>query len=216
MDGESCSSQCTSTIEPTDSSQISRDSLQTAVSAANDTSRRDICTNLMLDPEGGNTAMIVEHANQRKRRMSLYDDYSEELEWKTTAHFQSRWLEEIKTHQRDLIPLDDFESNKVWIEYLFNSAEPAKSTYRCRLCHKYYDEFRLRPQYRSGIAEEAGTLKADKSLNKFAINAHVKTYSHTTIIEKLQIRSTKRYIFTIKFFKFFQKSPINIQITHGF
>lgn len=192
LDDAACSNKCTSTIEATDSNQISIGRVQAAVSTANDTSRRDICTNLMLDPDGGNTAMMVEHENQRKRRMSPYDDYSEELEWKTTAHFQSRWLEEIRTHQLELIPLDAFESNKVWIEYLFNSAEPKKSTYRCRLCHKYFDEFKIRPQYKSSIADEEGMLRFDKKLNRFAITSHANSSSHTTVIEKLQLRSAKR------------------------
>lgn len=44
----------------------------------------------MLDPNGGNTAMRIEHENQRKKRMSTDHDHSEELEWKTTSHFQSQ------------------------------------------------------------------------------------------------------------------------------
>lgn len=33
------------------------------------------------------------------------------------------------------------ENNKVWFEYLFNETHPTESTYRCRLCSEYYDEF---------------------------------------------------------------------------
>lgn len=195
LEGASCSSQCTSSIESSDRSQIDKERMQTAISAANDTSRRDICTNVMLDPNGGNTAVIVEHETQRKRRMSTDHDHSEELEWKTSSHFQSQWLQKIKTYQSNLIPLDDFEHNKVWIEYLFNSKEPEKSTYRCRLCYKYFDEIKIRSQYKSGFAEKEGTLKSDKSRNKFAITSHESSPSHKTIVDILQTRKAKRLFF---------------------
>lgn len=192
IDGASCSNQCTTSIQRTDFELIGRENIGQAVTAANETSRRDICTNLMLNPDGANTAMIVGHENQRKRHISDEHDHSEELEWETTSHFQPRWIDQIKAHQIELIPVDVVEKNKVWVEYLYNAKEPKISTLRCRLCYKYFDEFRIKPQHKSSFASKEGMLRVNKFKNKEAITLHANSPSHLAIIEKLQARNAKR------------------------
>lgn len=83
-------------------------------------------------------------------------------------------------------------NHKTWFEYLFNEAEPTKSTYRCRLCHKHYDAFGLQKRYKSPFSDEKGTLKKYKSDNKKAIAEHGKTPGHKAVIEILQERSAKK------------------------
>lgn len=136
--------------------------------------------------------MEVDQENHRKRRISDGNDYSEELEWKTTSYFQPRWIEQIRSHQSHLIPLDAVENNKVWFEYQFNSADPKESTYRCRICHKYYDEFKLQSRYKNTFADEKGSLRTLKADNKKAILEHSKSSAHTTIIQMLTERKAKR------------------------
>lgn len=84
------------------------------------------------------------------------------------------------------------KENKVWFEYLFNEADPQHSTYRCRLCHKYYDRLNLPPRYKNALAFEKGTLKDAKTDNKKAIAEHANIPGHKSIVEILQKASAKR------------------------
>lgn len=74
--------------------------------------------------------------------------------------------------------------------------EPAKSTYRCRLCYKYFNEFGLQQRYKSVFADESGTLKKYKHDNKKAMIEHANIPGHKTIVQILQERSSKRLIFS--------------------
>lgn len=165
-----------------------------AINIANSTARSDVCTDLMLNPDGGNIAVQVDQANNLKRRINDAQDYSEELEWKTTSFFRPQWIDQIKNHQSNLIPIDVVEQNKIWFEYLYNSTSPKDSTYRCRICYKYYDDFELQSRYKTTFADKTGSLRTHKADNKKAINDHAKHISHTTIIQKLEEREAKRLI----------------------
>lgn len=198
IDGAGCSNQCTSTIEPTDLSLMSKDLLNQAFNDANVAARNDVCTSSLTFPDGGNTGMEVVHENQRKRHISDEQDYAAELEWTKTSFFKPEWINQIKSHQSDLIPTEEVEKNKIWFEYLFNSAEPKKSTFRCRICYKYYDNLKLEQRYKSGLAYETGTLRAQKSKNKIAIAEHAKNTGHLTIIQILEQKNAKRLFFKDK------------------
>lgn len=84
------------------------------------------------------------------------------------------------------------EKHKVWFEYVFNKAEPAKSTFRCRLCSKHYDEFGLQKKYKSALADEKGTLKKYKADNKKAMAEHANIPGHQAVVQILQDRGAKR------------------------
>lgn len=99
----------------------------------------------------------------------------------------------MAAHQKILIPVDEVKKHKVWFEYLFNAAEPATSTYRCRLCYKYYDEFGLEGRYKSALANVGGTLKKYKADNKKSIAEHGNSPGHTAVVQILQERSAKRF-----------------------
>lgn len=83
--GASCSNQnaCTSSVVSSDDNTI-----EIAISAANLTSNRDVCTNLMLHPDRSNTALTLEQENRRKKHFGVENDYSEELEWQSTKFFR--------------------------------------------------------------------------------------------------------------------------------
>lgn len=106
--------------------------------------------------------------------------------------FRKKWIEQIKEHQDRLIPIDVVEKSKSWFEYIYNVESPERSTYRCRICHKYYDDFGLSNRYKSPLANTDGTLKSDKSENRRAIQDHPKKHGHLKVIEKLEERNCKR------------------------
>lgn len=43
-------------------------------------------------------------------------------------YFRDEWLEQIRTNQGNLLPIDEIEKIKAWFEYLFNEQNPAAST----------------------------------------------------------------------------------------
>lgn len=194
LDGASCSNSYTSSIEQIEYNRVNSTFTKQAVSRANDTVRRDVCLDSMANPDGGNIGMEIEQENHRKRHISDENGYSEKLEWKITSHFQARWIEQIKSHQSNLISIEAVESNKVWFDYLYNDTHPKESTYRCRICHQYYDEFKLQQRYKTTFAEEQGSLRAYKADNKKAIMEHSKSSSHTTIIQLLEQKRAKRLL----------------------
>lgn len=91
-----------------------------------------------------------------------------------------------------------------WFEYIFNEESPERSTYRCRICHKYYDEFGLQSNHKTGLAETGGMLRSDKAQNKRNILDHPKKPGHLKIIETLERRSAKRLISNFIRFIFFK------------
>lgn len=106
--------------------------------------------------------------------------------------FRNEWLHQIETHQSQIIPIDAVEKSKSWFEYLFNEKSPKESTYRCRICHKYYDEFRLQSNHKTGLAETKGMRKTDKAQNKRNILDHPSKPGHMKVIELLEKRTVKR------------------------
>lgn len=194
LEGASCSNMpmCTSSIDKTDYMRGTLHAIQQTIETMNVTSTSDICSPLMLNPDGGNIEMSLNQENNRKRSIGVDHDYSEDLEWESTKYFRDAWIDQIKNHQKDLIPVDVVQDNKVWFEYLFNEQDPTKSTYRCRLCFKHYDEFHLQQKYKSPLASEEGTLKKTKSENRRAISEHSKNVGHKTVIQILEEKSSKR------------------------
>lgn len=78
--------QCTSSIEISDYSQLTADTIEHAIDLANQTSQNDACAPLLLYPDGGNILQTVTHANNRKRHMSSVADC--ENEWDNEKNFR--------------------------------------------------------------------------------------------------------------------------------
>lgn len=88
LDSASDQPQCTSTIDISEYSQLSADSIVHAIDLANKTSQNDACTSMLLYPDGGNILQTVINANNRKRHISSAPDYSDENEWDTEKNFR--------------------------------------------------------------------------------------------------------------------------------
>lgn len=95
-------------------------------------------------------------------------------------------------HQSHLIPYDTVANNKNWFEYVVNTNAPESSTFRCKLCYKYYDKFGLEARYKNALAYPEGTLKFQKHTNKQIISEHSNCPGHTTIVQILQRQHVKR------------------------
>lgn len=106
--------------------------------------------------------------------------------------FRDEWKETIMKHQSSLIPYDAVEKNKHWFEYVLNSANPERSTYRCKLCYRYYDKFGLEQRYKNALAFPEGTLKFQKHTNKQILSEHSSSPGHKTIVQILQNQHAKR------------------------
>jgi len=96
------------------------------------------------------------------------------------------WLTQMKQHQGAIFPFTNVKENKHWFEYLFNAENPRLSTYRCRLCHKYFDKLKLDSRYKSALAQPEGVLKKSYDSNREMIMNHARQSQHQLIIEKLQ------------------------------
>lgn len=84
-----------------------------------------------------------------------------------------------------MLPIQTIEKNKDWFEYIPNKEKPSESTFRCRLCYKYYDKFRLAKNYKNALAFEQGILKKSKEENRELIKKHSTIPGHKAIIDKL-------------------------------
>lgn len=111
-------------------------------------------------------------------------------------------MEQISIQQSHLIPVKEIPKHKVWFEYLFNKEEPVKSTFWCRLCYKYYDQFNLPQNHRNSFADEKGTLKKYKFENKKFLAEHGNIPGHKAVVQLLQERSEKR-LKKLHFFEIF-------------
>lgn len=109
------------------------------------------------------------------------------------SYFRNEWIVQIDKYQRQRIPSETVKEHTTWFEYLFNPNNPQQSTYRCRLCNKYYDMYNLPKRYKNAFAYDKGTLKETKNDNKRAIKEHANMPGHQHIIQILQQSSAKRF-----------------------
>lgn len=83
-----CSTQsqsgCSSSIPELEYSRTNVYSIAKSIEQLNVSSTANACTSLLLSPDGGCDATILEHENNRKRTISENTDYSEDHEWTTT------------------------------------------------------------------------------------------------------------------------------------
>ena len=103
--------------------------------------------------------------------------------WETTKYFQQDWLDLMRHHQSNILPVGAIEMRKdikVWFEFLPNKTHPVNSKYRCRLCTKYFDALKFDPRYRSALATKEEQLQDTYDKNQEIISKH----SHTTMLQK--------------------------------
>lgn len=135
-----------------------------------------------LNNEGESESVVA----TADRAMEIMGASLPEHEWVTTKYFQNTWINFITKHQSKLLPVKSIENNKVWFEYLPNSEIPSASTYRCRLCSKYFDKFKLDNRYKPALANPLGIMKKNYDSNREMIVSHAKHTQHLAIISKLE------------------------------
>ena len=60
----------------------------------------------------------------------------------STKHFNKHWLLWMRKYQ-PFMPETTIIRNAKWFEYVFNEENPGQSTFRCRLCYRNYDAFKI-------------------------------------------------------------------------
>ena len=111
------------------------------------------------------------------------------LSYRSTAHFKKEWITFIKAHLSHVFNTNVLLKTEVqeWFVFLPNSANPLESTIRCRLCHRYYDEFGLATNYKPGFANAEGKrLKRHKDDNRQMIQEHTGSSGHVKILNQLK------------------------------
>ena len=148
----------------------------------------DLCPNKEDLSLLGHVEEDLAHADSTLARMN---NVSSPREWEDTQHFNSSWRSFISQHQKELLPSWNYLlERKKWFEYLPNQQAPANSTYRCRICSKYYEHFQLQSRYKPGLAMKVGVMYGKKK-NYEAISTHEKSDCHQKIISMLQKRDSE-------------------------
>lgn len=169
---------------------ISSARLEQAISAALNATHVDQCD--VRNPEGSSHQLVMDVANERKRKFSNNTNYADVFEWDTEEYFKEEWLDQIKIYQGDLLPIPTIQRFKSWFEYIFNSDSPAESTYRCRICHKYYDYLHMDQRYKSSLASDKGILRKSKKKNIDELTKHgLHNRAHIEIINILTSKKKK-------------------------
>jgi hypothetical protein len=153
-------------------------SIQTEMSA-NQFSYCDVLSFTIDDIKNDST---IDVAISRKRKM---DEEITEKEWETTAYFDKNWIEQITSNQKSLLPISYLEKEdfQQWFEYLPDFSNMAASKYQCRLCHKYYDFFKLDKRYKPNVANPF--LGSNYKKNQEVFQHHASSRGHTEIIKLL-------------------------------
>ena len=120
--------------------------------------------------------LLLDTAQSRKRKLKenpAYDDFP----WSTVRFFDNTWLDQIKTHQTQILPLADIRDDsgiKSWFEYLPNRNDPKRSKYRCRICNSHFKTYSSNPILLKDtpLALPDGILLNEKGLNRKEILNH--------------------------------------------
>ena len=64
--------------------------------------------------------------------------------WTTHEYFEEEWLDDIGSHQHDLLPFELITENREWFHYIKNDADPSASRYRYVLCIYIMFKFKIR------------------------------------------------------------------------
>ena len=118
----------------------------------------------------------LDTASSRKKkhkRDPAYDDF----EWSTNRYFDNTWIEQIRTHQTQILPLADIKDSsgiKSWFEYLPNRNDPKRSKFRCRICNSHFKTYSSNPILLKDtpLALPEGILLNEIGLNREAILNH--------------------------------------------
>ena len=156
-------------------------------------SRSSACSNAPQIPGEGAVASALDIAKSRKRKLMEVDALAD---YESDAHFLPSWIQMMKLHQNDILPVQTIENSKdirMWLEYLPNLDDPSQSKLRCRFCHKRFSEGGIGsdPRYKSSFMEPEGTLKSNRKRNHEAIRTYSANLNHQAILRDLKEMSKR-------------------------
>lgn len=101
--------------------------------------------------------------------------------------YRQEWDKEIEKNSY-LLPMNKIRTDKnirSWFEYIPHE-DHSKSRYRCNLCYKYHDMFRLASDTRSKFADEEGfDVSTNVETNRNRIITHYDSAGHQGVIAEL-------------------------------
>ena len=110
------------------------------------------------------------------------------LPWDDERQFKDEWIQDIKTHQSDIIDLDVVRKPSViwWLEYIYSEQGPRHNSLRCRICYHAFEDNvvvdRSQRSSRSHITTALGYVRVTgtnaKSRNSEVINDHAVSNIH--------------------------------------
>ena len=131
-------------------------------------------------------------ASRKRKRNMMNDQTFSDFPWEDKSHFKEQWIEDMRNHQKHIIPVGEISQIKNWFEYL--PAPPgseAESRYRCRICHTYRKTAGYgKGNYVPEIAKDNGVLKLTKKENRDELTSHSSSKIHTAMINHLKSSKT--------------------------
>lgn len=112
--------------------------------------------------------------------------------WEDTSHFPSSYDRLIQQHQRDIFKQSWLtNARKSWMNYIFNSNDPTKSTFQCRFCEQYVREHHIQ-QNVPEIAKSTGYLAGNWAKMKDIIMHHPASGTHKAAIKEVKEKYANR------------------------
>ena len=101
--------------------------------------------------------------------------------------FQDKWIHQIQMNPKLDIDVINVPKVRQWF-HLIEHNDPKKSTFRCRLCSKYSEEFKVRKILRTDLANPNGLELKGKSPAYISnmINEHNEMSAHQVIVQDLK------------------------------
>lgn len=132
---------------------------------------------------------------EQEDRLSILGESKDVPEYENPADFNQNWIKQMETHQKDILPITKIKTDKTlynWLTYFFDEKEKSKSKLGCRICIKYFDEFKFPRNHKPDLANKGGTIKPTTQLNTNMLNDHAKSPVHLGIVERLKVKREKR------------------------
>ena len=114
-------------------------------------------------------------------------------EWEQN-YVKEEWIQAMREHQANKLPVDKIQNDERinhWFEYL-PMPDQKKSRYRCRICHKYANEFLIHEHYLTNLAKDEGVLHDLSFQNSKEISKHHTKSTHKHILLELKKREQDR------------------------
>ena len=153
--------------------------------ASMELSHSDPCTDSLIPVETNTDLHRIQVNKERLENLGL--DFKNE--WETLDKFNIEWIEYM---DKNKMPIDIIKSNKYSIQTWFEYLNVSIPRYRCCLCNKYRDIFKLNKQFLKPISTENGQVVEDNLRRNYDnIRRHYDSAYHKAIIQKLIEKTTQ-------------------------